>query len=52
MISVVDLQEWFVQGNSDYGSEQLRLPTASLTIVFIGGLRDELSLSTITDQLV
>ena len=34
-ISVVELQ-----GNSDSGRERLRLPTASLTIVFIGGMRD------------
>ena len=32
-ISVVELQG-VSQGNSDSGSEQLRLPTASLTIVF------------------
>ena len=33
-ISVVELQ-----GNSDSGRERLRLPTASLTIVFSSGLR-------------
>ena len=35
-ISVVELQ-----GNSDSGRERLRLPTASLTIVFNGGIRIE-----------
>ena len=39
-ISVVDLQEWLVQGNSDSGSERLRLPTASLTIVLRGSSKD------------
>ena len=29
----------FVQGNSDSGRERLRLPTASLTIIFIGSMR-------------
>ena len=36
-ISVVELQ-----GNSDSGRERLRLPTASLTIVFNGGMRLQL----------
>ena len=39
MISVAELQG-VSQGNSDSGSERLRLPTASLTIVFNGSMRD------------
>ena len=38
-ISVVELQG-VSQGNSASGSERLRLPTASLTIVFSGSIRD------------
>ena len=37
MISVVNLQG-VAQGNSDSGSERLRLPTASLTLVFSGSI--------------
>ena len=39
MISVVELQG-VSQGNSDSGSERLRLPTASLTIVFYRSLKE------------
>ena len=38
-ISVVELQG-VSQGNSDSGSERLRLPTASLTIVFYHSSKD------------
>ena len=36
-ISVVELQ-WVSEGNSDSGSEWLRLPKASITIVFSGSI--------------
>ena len=47
-ISVVELQG-VSQGNSDSGREQLRLPTASLTIIFSSSIREWVVLEHIID---
>ena len=50
MISVEELKG-ISQGNSDSGRERLRLPTASLTIVFSGSIIDLAGVYSYLDRL-